>query len=198
MPVLVHGLFVASLAFPRSLLVARRRRRVPACDAGLIATNPHGTFPSSPPPLPPPSCPPSSTSSLCSRCSATSRHPQRGSVAVSRQPQEPIVWNIERNPRAHVDGSPQCGHGRRTVSVSSQHHRLSDTAIPPSTGRRASRRLHPKSPRCATRCGLHGIGLLEVGAITRASRNPAPTPKPPCPRCELAVGSAPEPSTTLT
>lgn len=58
MPVLVHGLFVASLAFPRSLLVARRRRRVPACDAGLIATNPHGTFPSSPPPPLPPPAPP--------------------------------------------------------------------------------------------------------------------------------------------
>jgi hypothetical protein len=111
MPVLVHELFVASLA---SRVVALLGSYAPAewrgggggtrpATRGLIATNPH--YPRLPSPLLP-APPPSSTSSLCSsRCSATSTHPQRGSVAVSRRPQEPIVWNVERKPRAQVDGS---------------------------------------------------------------------------------------------
>lgn len=196
MPVLVHGLFVASLCLPALAAGGEAATAGPGLRRGTYCNEPALSPPSLLPlPLCPP--PPSSTSSLCSRCSATSRHPQRGSVAVSRQPQEPIVWNVERNPRAHVDGSLNvvmadelCPCPPNIIDAPIRRYHLARD-----DGHRGgfTSRLGANLANDERLAGLRGTGLLAQLLEHPGTLHPLRSP-----RCELAVGSAPEPSTTLT
>ena len=134
-------------------------------------------------------------------------------LQCSRQPQVLIVWDDEQragNPGSSRTSSSRCGHGRRTASVSSHpsNPSISLSSSHLDTGTSNQIRYHLPPSRLILLVGPHGFATGLVGlhcsipSWENDSEHPgtlhADTLPLPSPRCELALGSAPEPPTALT